>query len=60
MKKALGISYKEYSSQVVTKGKYRLSRFADDFLIFAKTKEDIEKCSKTIRRLFERKGFNIV
>ena len=43
MEKALGISYKEYPSQIVPKGNYRMSRYADDFLIFAKTKEDIGK-----------------
>ena len=42
----LNISYREYNSNkgyttYVTRGKYRVVRYADDFLIFARNKEDI-------------------
>lgn len=51
MKNTLGISYKKYTrnrngtitEDYIPQGKYRLSRFADDFLIFGQNKEDIEK-----------------
>lgn len=56
MEKALGIFYKEYTSQIVSKGKYRLSRYADDFLIFAKTKEDIEDVPKLLETYLNERG----
>ena len=31
MEKALGISYKEYTNQIILKGNYRMSRYVDDF-----------------------------
>ena len=45
MEETLEISYKELTRNdyvfYVTEGKYRMVRYADDFVIFAKTKEDI-------------------
>ena len=56
MEKALGISYKEYTNQTIPKGNYRMSRYADDFLIFAKTKEDIEKVPKLLENYLNERG----
>lgn len=56
MEKVLGITYKEYTNQNVTKGKYRLTRYADDFLVFAKTREDIEKIPELLESYLDKRG----
>lgn len=56
MEEALGISYKHYTTQVQTIGNYRLSRYADDFLVFAKTKEDIMKVPKLLENYLRERG----
>lgn len=60
MEEALGITYKEQCNNdnvtYVTRGKYRLSRYADDFLIFAKTKKDIDKVPELLQPYLNERG----
>ena len=56
METSLGISYKEYSHQIVTNGKYRLCRYADDFLVFGQTKKDIEEVPKILETYLDERG----
>lgn len=55
-KKFQELSYKQYTYQNKTVGKYRLSRYADDFLIFAKTKEDMMKVPKLLENYLKERG----
>ncbi len=54
MEEVLGISYKQYTYQNKTVGKYRLFRYADDFLVFVKTKEDIMKVPKQLENYLKK------
>ena len=56
MEEALGITYKQYGNHIVTKGKYRLTRFADDFLVYAMTKEEIEKVPMLLEDYLDERG----
>lgn len=60
MEEALGISYKpvNHGSSITyaTVGKYRVSRYADDFLVFAQSKEDIEKVPILLEQYFKERG----
>ena len=64
MEKALGITYKRYETvkngkefiRYVPKGKYRVVRFADDFVIFAQSKEDILKVYELLEPYLEERG----
>jgi RNA-directed DNA polymerase len=65
MEKALGISYKTVHgttkrgkpiSYTNAKGKYRLVRFADDFVIFAQSKEDIMKVYEILKPYLNERG----
>ena len=56
MEEVLGISYKQYTYQNKTVGKYRLFRYADDFLVFVKTKEDIMKVPKQLENYLKEHG----
>ena len=57
MEQALGISYKEQQVVVngeskiryIPNGDYRVSRYADDFLVFAQSKEDIDKVPELLQ-----------
>lgn len=57
----LNISYHEYHSSkgyttFVTYGKYRVVRYADDFLIFARNKEDIEAIPFILNEYLDDRG----
>ena len=60
----LNISYKkrtqirngETKEFYETKGKYRVTRYADDFVIFARTREDIEKVPKILENYLSERG----
>ena len=39
-----------------TKGNYRVVRYADDFLIFARSKEEIMKVESILKQYFEERG----
>ena len=57
----LNISYYEYHSNkgyttFITKGKYRVVRYADDFLIFARNKEDIEAIPNILKEYLNDRG----
>lgn len=64
MEEALGISYMAYNrtrngktvKEVVSKGKYRLSRYADDFLVFAQTEDDINKVPELLEPYLDERG----
>ena len=67
MENILGISY--YRNDTVrngkpiedirTRGKYRMVRYADDFLIFAKSKEDIERIPCLLKPYLEVRGLTL-
>ena len=63
MEEVLEISYKEANhrgnSYFRTKGKYRMVRYADDFLIFAKSKEDIEAIYDILNPYLEDRGLEL-
>ena len=57
----LNISYREYQDKngfisFYTKGKYRVVRYADDFLIFARNKEDIEAIPNILQSYLDERG----
>ena len=60
MEEALGISYKPTNTKngvtYVTKGNYRVVRYADDFLIFAQSKKEIMKIESILKQYFEERG----
>ena len=64
MEQALGISYKEQPVVVngeskiryIPNGDYRVSRYADDFLVFAQSKEDIDKVPELLQPYLEERG----
>ncbi|GAA5818217.1 MAG: group II intron reverse transcriptase/maturase [Methanobrevibacter sp. CfCl-M3] len=61
MEKLLGISYKEYTNKngyvnYETKGNYRMVRYADDFVIFAKSEEDIKALYDILNPYLEKRG----
>ena len=64
----LNITYKEISytnkkgekiTTYQTNGKYRVVRYADDFVIFAKTKEDIENIPYILEPYLEERGLEL-
>ena len=64
----LNITYREQSYTnkngekkitYVTTGKYRVVRYADDFVIFAKTREDIEKIPNILEPYLEERGLEL-
>ena len=67
MEKYLNITYKEMKrtrygkeySYFYTKGDYRVVRYADDFLVFAKTKEDILKVYDILEPYLEERGLTL-
>lgn len=61
LENCLNISYYEYHSSkgymtFITRGKYRVVRYADDFLIFARNKEDIEAIPNILKEYLDRRG----
>ena len=60
MEKVLKISYKELKDRgnlyFSTKSKYRMVRYADDFVIFANSKEDIEAIYDILNPYLENRG----
>ena len=61
MEDCLGISYnkltrKNGSTTYNAKGNYRMTRYADDFVIFAKSKEEIEKVYDILNPYLEERG----
>ena len=64
LEECLNITYKKevedkrgsISEYYRTKGKYRVTRYADDFIIFAKTKEDIEKVPELLEPYLNERG----
>ena len=50
-----GKSYTTYKTQ----GKYRMNQYADDFVIFAKTEEDILKVSKILEPYLVKRGLTL-
>ena len=64
LEECLNITYKKevedkrgsISEYYRTKGKYRVTRYADDFIIFAKTKEDIEKVPELLEPYLSERG----
>ena len=65
MEQALNISYKktiktnkkgEITESFVSKGKYRCVRYADDFVIFAKSKKDIMKVYELLEPYLNERG----
>ena len=57
----LNIRYHEYHSNkgyitFITKGKYRVVRYADDFLIFAQNEEDIRAIPDIIQPYLDDRG----
>ena len=61
MEDCLGISYnkvirKNGSTTYNAKGNYRMTQYADDFVIFAKSKEEIEKVYDILNPYLEERG----
>lgn len=64
LEKCLNITYKKQvenrkgsiSVYYRTKGKYRVTRYADDFIIFAKNKEDIEMVPELLKPYLKERG----
>ena len=64
LEECLNITYKKevedrrgsISEYYRTKGKYRVTRYADDFIILAKTKEDIEKVLELLEPYLNERG----
>ena len=61
MEDCLGISYKhkrvrENYYTYVTQGNYRMVRYADDFVIFAKTREEIEEVYALLKPYLDERG----
>ena len=64
LEECLNITYKKViekrgdstSEYYRTKGNYRVTRYADDFIILAKTKEDIEKVPELLKPYLEERG----
>ena len=60
MEEALGISYKPTNTKngviYETRGNYRVVRYADDFVIFAQSKEEIMKVESLLKQYFEERG----
>jgi RNA-directed DNA polymerase len=63
MEEVLKISYKEIYSRgnthFRTKGKYRMVRYADDFVIFAKSREDIEAIPDILKPYLEDRSLEL-
>jgi len=63
IEKILGITYKEKINKGnlthITKGKYRMVRYADDFVIFAKSKENIESIYVILNSYLEKRGLKL-
>lgn len=64
MEKLLRITYTEIkdhngNSTYATKGEYRMVRYADDFVIFAKSKEDIEKIYDILEPYLKDRGLSL-
>jgi RNA-directed DNA polymerase len=64
MEKILGISYtkikhKNGNYSYKTKGKYRMVRYADDFIIFAKSKQDIETIYDILTPYLDERGLEL-
>ena len=60
MEEILGISYARYENKrgitYASRGKYRMVRYADDFLIFAQSKEDILKVESILQPYLDERG----
>ena len=60
MEEALGISYSPVNTKdgvmYRPKGDYRVVRYADDFLIFARSKDEIMKVESILKQYFEEMG----
>jgi len=63
MEKTLKISYHERTKKnyvfYETKGNYRMVRYADDFVIFAKTKDDVEAIYDILNPYLEERGLEL-
>jgi len=64
MEKVLEISYRELIRKngyvtYETKGKYRMVRYADDFVIFAQNKKDIEKVYEILNPYLKDRGLKL-
>jgi len=64
MEEILKITYNKKTDKngyvsYVTKGKYRMVRYADDFVIFAKSKEDIEEIYDIIDPYLKERGLQL-
>ena len=60
MEEVLGIYYVRYENKrgitYASRGKYRMVRYADDFLIFAQSKEDILKIRDILQPYLDERG----
>ena len=64
MEDILNITYNKITPKnrnvyYVTKGKYRMVRYADDFVIFAKSKEDIDAIPEILNPYLEERGLTL-
>jgi RNA-directed DNA polymerase len=56
MESAIGVSYRKHRGTYVIDGKRALIRYADDFVIFAETREDAETAKSDIARWLTNRG----
>ena len=59
MEEAMGISYQKMSGYMTIKGDRALVRYADDFVIFTKTREDAENSHKAIQLWLQTIGLEL-
>ena len=67
MENYLGISYRRKRvnkdngvyETFIAKGNYRMTRYADDFIIFAKTKDDADRIYDILNSYFEERGLTL-
>ena len=59
MEAALGITYRTVTGYQANTGNRALVRYADDFVIFAKTKDDAEQAKQEIAQWLEERGLTL-
>lgn len=59
MEKAVGISYRQTQRGWETQGKRALVRYADDFVIFAETKEDAYQAKREMQDWLQERGLTL-
>ena len=59
LERAAGITYRKNGGALTVKGDRALVRYADDFVIFTKTKEDAEKAQEDVATWLQERGLQL-